>query len=406
MTTTTPHDSSSVAPPSTAKVNPVEWAKKNLFSDWLNSLLTIVVSVILVLVTVNILSWAFTVAQWEVIPNNLGLFMSGLYRPELYWRIWCMLALVVGLGGFTWGVLGRDQPTLFGRNVLIGFAVVCAAFVIIPLTRPNSPTLLGLAVLTAAAAWGGRQLSRKFNAVGQWLPVVWFVSYFIVLWLLGGGLGLQPVRTDRWGGLVLTLLMAVTGISLCFPIGVTLALGRRSDLPVVKWLSIAYIELIRGVPLISIIFMGQVMIPMFLPEGVRPDRILRAVIALTLFSSAYLAENVRAGLQSVPRGQSEAAVSLGLNKPLSLIFIVLPQALKTAIPAIVGQFISLFQDTTLLATLGLLELLGIGQSVLANPNYIGRYAEVYLFAGVVYWFFCYAMSLASRRIEEQLNKGH
>jgi general L-amino acid transport system permease protein len=145
---------------------------------------------------------------------------------------------------------------------------------------------------------------------------------------------------------------------------------------------------------------------MFLPEGARPDRILRAVIALTLFSSAYLAENVRAGLQSVPRGQTEAAVSLGLNKPLTLAFIVLPQALKTAIPAIVGQFISLFQDTTLLATLGLLELLGISQSILANPNYIGRYAEVYLFIGVIYWFFCYAMSLGSRRIERQLSTGH
>ncbi|MGB3492011.1 MAG: amino acid ABC transporter permease [Elainellaceae cyanobacterium] len=405
MTTTTPHDSP-VAPPTPIKVNPVDWAKKNLFSDWLNSLLTIVVAIIVVTAAINGFTWATTVAQWEVVPNNFGLFMSGLYPSELYWRIWCMLALVVGLGGFSWGVLGRNESSIFGRNVVIALAVICAAFIVIPLTRPNSPILLALTALTAATAWGGQQLARKYGGISQWLSVIWFASYFIVLWLLGGGLGLEAVRTDRWGGLTLTLLMAVTGISLCFPIGVALALGRRSDLPVVKWLSITYIELVRGVPLISIIFMGQVMIPMFLPEGVRPDRILRAVIALTLFSSAYLAENVRAGLQSVPRGQSEAAVSLGLNKPLALIFIVLPQALKTAIPAIVGQFISLFQDTTLLATLGLLELLGIGQSVLANPNYIGRYAEVYLFAGVIYWFFCYSMSLASRQIEKQLNTGH
>lgn len=404
MTTTTPHDAA-IAPPSAARISPVEWFRKNLFNSWFNSILTIVVTAILLFAVVNLVSWATTVAQWSVIPNNLGLYMTGLYPAELYWRIWFIVGMMVALGGFSWGVLGRNAPTLFGRNVLIGFGILCAAFIIIPLTRPSSPILLSLVVLTAAAAWGGQQIGRKLPGLGQWLAVFWFASYFIALWFLGGGFGLEVVRTDRWGGVVLTLLMAITGIALCFPAGIALALGRRSDLPIVRWLSIAYIELVRGVPLISIIFMGQVMIPMFLPEGVRPDRVLRAVIALTLFSSAYLAENVRAGLQSVPRGQSEAAMSLGLNKPLTLAFIILPQALKTAIPAIVGQFISLFQDTTLLATLGLLELLGIGQSVLANPNYIGRYAEVYLFAGVIYWFFCYSMSLASRRIEKQLNTG-
>lgn len=200
-------------------------------------------------------------------------------------------------------------------------------------------------------------------------------------------------------------MLAISGIALCFPIGVVLALGRRSDLPVVKGLSIAYIELIRGVPLIAILFMGQVMIPLFLPEGVRPNSIVRAIVGLTIFSAAYLAENVRAGLQAVPRGQSEAAASLGLNKPLTLGLIVLPQALKTAIPAIVGQFISLFQDTTLLGIVGLVELLGISNSILANPTYLGRYSEVYLFIALIYWFFCYAMSLGSRRVEKALHTG-
>jgi general L-amino acid transport system permease protein len=242
--------------------------------------------------------------------------------------------------------------------------------------------------------------------MGKWISLLWFLVYFVSLWLIGGGLGLAGVPTNDWGGLVLTLLMAISGIALCFPLGVLLALGRRSNLPVVKWLSVAYIELIRGVPLIAILFMGQVMIPLFLPEGMRPDRILRAIIGLTLFSAAYLAENVRAGLQAVPRGQQEAAASLGLNTPLTLSLIVLPQALKVAIPAIVGQFISLFQDTTLLSIVGLAELLGISRSVLANPTYLGRYAEVYLFIGVLYWFFCYALSLGSRKIEEELNTGH
>ena len=213
----------------------------------------------------------------------------------------------------------------------------------------------------------------------------------------------RPIGTINWGGLTLTLFLAITGIVLCFPIGVLMALGRRSNLPIIKGLSIAYIELIRGVPLISILFMGQVMIPLFLPEGVRPDNIVRAIVGLTLFSSAYLAENVRAGLQAIPRGQSEAAASLGLNNPLTLSLIVLPQALKTAIPAIVGQFISLFQDTTLLGIVGLVELLGISNSILANPEYLGDYSEAYLFIAMLYWFFCYAMSLGSRRIEQALN---
>jgi general L-amino acid transport system permease protein len=336
----------------------------------------------------------------------MGLYMTGLYPSEQYWRIWILLGIVCALAGLSWGVLARNLSALFSRNVLIGFAIVCAGFVLFPPTRPSSPKLLLMVAIVAATAWAGRAIGRQKPGFGKWISLLWFISYFIAIWLIGGGLGLESVSTNDWGGMVLTLLMAVSGIALCFPLGIILALGRRSSLPVVKWLSIAYIELIRGVPLIAILFMGQVMIPLFLPEGMRPDRVLRAIIGLTLFSAAYLAENVRAGLQAVPRGQQEAAASLGLNTPLTLSLIVLPQALKTAIPAIVGQFISLFQDTTLLSIVGLAELLGISRSVLANPNYLGRYAEVYLFIGVIYWFFCYAMSLGSRKIEEKLNTGH
>ncbi|MEM7772084.1 MAG: amino acid ABC transporter permease [Cyanobacteria bacterium P01_A01_bin.37] len=402
---TTAPQASPQAPPKVIPLEPLEWLRKNLFSNWFNSLLTVVVAVILYLVINGLWTWAFTTAQWEVIPNNLGLFMTGLYPREIYWRIWTILGMIVALAGLTWGILGRNLANLFGMKTLIGLAAICAAFVLFPLTRSSSPLLIGMVLFNVAAAWIGQQTARRFPSVGQWISIAWFISYFVVLWLIGGGLGLEAVRTDKWGGLVLTLLMAVTGIALCFPIGVALALGRRSELPVVRLLSVAYIELVRGIPLIVILFMGQVMIPLFLPEGARPDRIIRAVIALTMFSSAYLAENVRAGLQAVPTGQSEASVSLGLNKPLTLIFIILPQALKTAIPAIVGQFISLFQDTTLLATLGLIELLGIANTALANPKYLGRYAEVYLFVGVIYWFFCYALSLGSRQVEKQLNTG-
>jgi general L-amino acid transport system permease protein len=393
------------SPPPIAQVGPVAWLRKHLLNTWYNALLTVILGVILLAVAWGLLTWIFKVAQWAVIPNNLALFMAGLYPNDQYWRVWAMLGVIVTMAGLTWGVLGRNLAPLFSRNILIGLGVICAGSIIWPLTRPNSPILIGLVIWTCGMALAGQWLGRHYKGVGKWLSLGWFITYFINLWLLGGGLMLESVGTSDWGGLTLTLLLAISGIALCFPIGLLMALGRRSDLPVVKGLSIAYIELIRGVPLISILFMGQVMIPLFLPEGMRPDRILRAIIGLTIFSSAYLAENVRAGLQAIPRGQFEAAASLGLNKPLTLSLIVLPQALKIAIPAIVGQFISLFQDTTLLGVVGLVELLGISNSILANPSYLGRYAEVYLFIAVLYWFFCYAMSLGSRRIEQALHTG-
>ncbi|MBD2111603.1 MULTISPECIES: amino acid ABC transporter permease [Cyanophyceae] len=405
MTSVTP-DSLSSAPPEILALGPVAWAKKNLFSDWFNSLLTVVIVGILGWGIFRLASWALTVAQWQVIPNNFGLFMTGTFPSGLYARIWALLAVVCGLAGLSWGVLGRNVSILFSRSVLIGLGLVCAFIVLFPPTRPSSLKLLPMVALVAIAAAGGRQVGRKFPGIGKWVSLAWFLSYFVALWLIGGGLGLTPVSTNDWGGLVLTLFTAVSGIVLCFPLGLLLALGRRSALPVVRLLSTVYIELVRGVPLVAFLFMGQVMIPLFLPIGSRPDRILRAVIALALFSAAYLAENVRAGLQAVPRGQREAAMSLGLNTPTTLGLIILPQALKIAIPAIVGQFISLFQDTTLLSIVGLAELLGIGKSILANPAYLGRYAEVYLFLAVIYWFFCYAMSLASRKIEEKLNTEH
>ncbi|QQE63594.1 amino acid ABC transporter permease [Leptolyngbya sp. BL0902] len=405
MTPVTPNSLAS-APPAVIALGPVAWAKKNLFSDWFNSVLTVVIVTIFGLGLFRLTNWAFTTAQWEVIPRNFHLFMVGTFPARFYARIWALFALICGLAGLSWGVLGRNVSTLFSRNVLIGLGGVCAFIVLFPPTRPSALILLPLVALVAGMAAVGRQVSRKVPGMGQWISLSWFLSYFVGLWLIGGGLGLTPVSTNDWGGLLLTLFTAVSGIALCFPLGLLLALGRRSHLPLVRWLSTAYIELVRGVPLVAFLFMGQVMIPLFLPVGARPDRVLRAIIALALFSAAYLAENVRAGLQAVPRGQQEAAMSLGLNTPLTLSLIILPQALKIAIPAIVGQFISLFQDTTLLAVVGLAELLGTGRSVLANPAFLGRFAEVYLFLGVIYWFFCYAMSLGSRKIEEKLNTDH
>jgi general L-amino acid transport system permease protein len=247
----------------------------------------------------------------------------------------------------------------------------------------------------------------------RWLLLVgWLASPFIILFLLRGFAGsttLPRIETGLWGGLMLTILLAVTGIVASFPLGVLLALGRRSRLPVVKGFCVAYIEIIRGVPLISVLFMAMIMLPLFLPQNVRVDALIRVMVAITLFSAAYLAENVRGGLQSIPNGQVEAARALGLNVFQSTLLIVLPQALRAVIPAIVGQFISLFKDTSLVFIVGLIDLLGIADAVIHQPEWLtvtgGVQREVLLFAAFIYWVFCFTMSRVSRRIETNLGVG-
>jgi general L-amino acid transport system permease protein len=216
---------------------------------------------------------------------------------------------------------------------------------------------------------------------------------------------MPTVSTTLWGGLLLTFMLAIVGIALSFPFGVLLALGRRSTMPAVRVLSTAYIEVVRGVPLVTILFLGAIMLPLFLPAEIRIDQVVRAMIAITLFSAAYVAENVRGGLQAIPSGQVEAAHALGLNTVQLNLFIVLPQALRAVIPANVGLFISLLKDTTLVSIIGLLELLGIGRAVLAQPQWFGAQLEVYAFVATVFFVLCYTMSQASYRLEAALGVG-
>ncbi|HEY9295507.1 MAG TPA: amino acid ABC transporter permease [Phormidium sp.] len=341
------------SPPLKIKSRTLNWLLKNLFNTWYNSLLTVLCVCVIFIFGKNFLFWAFTQAQWTVVTTNLRLFLVGRYPADLIWRIWIILGIIIALFILTWGVL----------------------------TKPF------------------------LSQITSWLPLLWTLSFPIIMWLIAGGFGLTPVSSDLWTGLLLTLLLATVSIALSFPLGILLALGRQSDLPIVRIFSIIYIELIRGLPLIGILFMAQVMLPLFLPSDLRLDRVVRAIAGLTLFSAAYMAENVRGGLQAIPRGQKEAAKALGLNPVLITSLIVLPQALKVAIPSIVGQFIGLFKDTSLLSIFALLELTGIARSILAQPEFLGKYAEVYLFVGVIYWVFCYSMSLASRRLEKQLGVG-
>lgn len=404
MTTTFPPSSS--APPTIATLGPIAWARKNLFNSWFNSLLTLLILGLLGRTAIGFIQWATTAAKWDVIPANFPLYFVGRFPRDQYWRLWLLVGLLAALLGFTWGILARNVPRLFPRNVLLAIGIVAAAIVLfLPTPLPFRLLWLGIFGLLLACAWVGRGLGQARPAMGQWLTLGWFLAIPVGFDLMAGWFGLQRVPTNTWGGLMLTLFIAIFSILLCFPLGVLLALGRQSSLPIIRWLSVIYIEFIRGIPLIAILFIGQNMIPLFLPQGIRPDSVFRAITGLTLFSAAYLAENVRGGLQSVPRGQIEASNALGLNPLLTTGLIVLPQALKVSIPAIVGQFISLFQDTTLLSIVAVVELLGISRSILSNPQFIGRYWEVYLFIGFIYWIFCYSMSWASRRLEEQLNTG-
>ncbi len=380
--------------------SPLIWLRKNLFSTWYNGILTILFFWLVSIGILRLVDWSLTSADWLVIASNFRLFFAGLYPLKYLWRVWATFALIVVLGGFSWGLLAEPTVVFFNKKVLIllglislglglttfwlgiGFSLVCWG-------------LIGLLLLTAVL---GRSLSRQFSQLTNWLPLIWLVVFFLDLWLLTG---IKSVRLDNLSGLILTILVAVISIMLCFPFGVMLALGRQSKLPVIHWLSVVYIEVIRGIPLIGTLFIAQVMLPLILPPDIRPDRVIRAIAGMTIYSSAYLAENVRGGLQAVSIGQVEAAKALGLNSFYTLIFIVLPQALRAVIPSIVGQFISLFKDTSLLAIVGLVDLLGMAQKILNNPKFLGRYGEVYLFVAFIYWICCYSMSLASRRLENK-----
>ena len=376
----------------------MNWLRKNLFNTWYNSILTVVSLGIIFFIAQGLLTWVFTQAQWAVIKVNWRLFFVGRFSQTQYWRIWVVLAIAITLTSVTWGVFtGKQRWTL--STVAITALIISISLAVLPPDFNSRLWLLLNAVLLVIGIWLGGKFG-KF--IGSWLALAWMISFPIILWLIGGGFGLRSVSSNLWNGLLLTLLMAAVSIALSFPIGVLLALGRTSSLPIVRMFSILYIEIIRGMPLIGILFLAQVMLPLILPPDVRLDRVLRGIAGLVLFSAAYMAENVRGGLQAIPRGQVEAAKALGLNTPLTVMLIILPQALRAVIPAIVGQFIGLFKDTSLLSLVGLIELTGIARSILAQPQFLGRYAEVYLFIGALYWLFCYSMSHASRKLEKQL----
>ena len=388
--------------------------RKELFATPLDGVVTVLLITGLAAAGSRLLHWALTQADWAVIQANSTLFAVGRYPIEQQWRLWLLGALLAAAAGLSWGVLRGlalpDRPTtaLWPRHDRL------AASLLVRLAA-WAPAALGLTLTIQSRWWGltgllllvrwlaGRYGSRLGKTAPLVLPMVWPLLYLVGMVLIGGGLGLVAVGANEWGGLLLTLVQASFAILLSAPLGVLLALGRRSSLPLLRWGSVVYIEFIRGAPLITLLFLGQNILGFLLPGGMAPDRIWRAAWILTFFSAAYLAEAVRSGLAAVPRGQLEAARSLGLSLPQALAKVVLPQALRIALPATVGQFISLLQDTTLLSLIGLLDLLGTARSVMANPLFLGKSAEVYLTLAVLFWCCCAALGLGSRALERRLN---
>jgi len=390
-------------PPSSP--GPIKWLKKNLFSTWYNALLTFVAAAFVYFILKGVLTWVFVTANWAPVTNSLKLFTVGQYPNEELWRVGAILLMVSFLMGVSWGVWGGTI-----RTFALALAVALGIIALFPIGLERMGWTLRLWFLANPILTGlGYLIGRAPVVKGRWVLIGWLISFVLTILLLRGFQGnetIPVVGTGLWGGLLLTFLLALIGIVASFPIGVLLALGRQSSLPVVKIFCTLFIELVRGVPLVTILFMFSIILPLFLPEGVRIDRVLRAMMAMTFFAAAYMAENVRGGLQAIPRGQYEAAEAVGLNAFQTMLLIVLPQALRAVIPTIVGQFIALFMDTTLAIIVGLVELLAIGKSILnSNVDWLLLDSEVYIFIAAVFWVFTYSMSYASRRLETALGVG-
>jgi len=347
-------------------VGVLAWLRNNLFSNWFNTLLTLTAIYLVWLIIPPVLNWAFLDANWSgstradctgegacwvFIRTRFDQFMYGFYPEALRWRVDLTLALAI-LGAAPLFVRWMPRKIIYGAGFLLLYPLIAYAL------------------------------------------------------LHGGFFDMEVVRSSRWGGLMLTLLIAAVGISGALPLGIMLALGRRSDMPAIRVLCVTFIEFWRGVPLITVLFMSSVMLPLFLPEGMNFDKLIRALIGVILFQSAYVAEVVRGGLQAIPKGQYEAAAAMGLGYWRMMGLVILPQALKLVIPGIVNTFIALFKDTSLVIIIGLFDLLNSIKQATTDPAWLGMATEGYVFAALVFWIFCFGMSRYSMRIERKLDTGH
>lgn len=352
-------------PPPRMEIGALAWLRQNLFSSFFSSLITVLLSALVLWSAWKLLGWALLTADfrgsslkectsegacWAVVTDRFKQYWFGFFYPaDAYWR------------------------------PILAFVLLAPAL---------APWLFEI-----------KRFGRPLKAFSLAYP-------FVAFYLMHGGLALSVVGTDLWGGFALTVIIGLTGILASLPIGILLALGRQSELPVIRLCSVLFIEFIRGVPLITLLFVASFLLPLFLPEGMNFDKLVRVLIMVTLFSAAYMAEVVRGGLQAIPNGQIEAARALGLGYWQTMFQVVLPQALKIVIPGIVNTFIGLFKDTSLVAIVGLYDLLGLTQTILKDVAWIGAFVESFLFIGLIYWVCCFSMSRYSQSLEQRLDTGH
>ena len=419
-----PASSTPMRPPR-SEIGVLGWLRHNLFSTWGNTVLTIIGLYIVWKLLDGIVSWGIihavwtgddgkacqvegSGACWAFIRAKFSQFVYGRYPEEERWRVDLVYAMALA------GLVPLMVPRVPGKVWSVSYT-----FVIFPvvafwlLTGSASIAQSGpldvvgfvLAALGIAFLLFGRTSLRLTAAV-----CLIVAAPLVARWLFStsGLLRLPQVPTELWGGLLVTLVVASVGITGSFPVGIALALGRRSRMPFVRWASVGFIEFVRGVPLITVLFMASVMLPLFLPTGFTVDKLLRALIGVALFAGAYMAETIRGGLQAIPRGQFEAAEALGLSYPKRMALIILPQALKLVIPGIVNSFVGLFKDTVLVLIIGLFDVLGIVQLNLTDAKWFANSTAMtgYVFAGFVFWMFCFGMSRYSQMIERRLATGH
>jgi len=384
---------------------PIKWMRDNLFSTSLNTIMTILSVALLYFFLDGIIRWVFTSADWRPVTQSPLLYVVGSYPRKELLRVGLGLSLVLFMLGVSWGKWGGLL-----RSISIVGAILFAVIALLPIEHRELTD--GMRVYMGAnviAIFLGYFLGRLEGIKPLFIGIGWLITPIVVVILFSGFEDVQfleKIISTSWGGLMVTFLLAVGGIVLSFPIGVMLALGRRSSLPVVKAVSVLFIETIRGVPLITILFMFSMIVSLFLPQETRLDRLLRALMAMIVFSSAYTAENVRGGLQAIPLGQIEAAKAVGMSGFQTMLLIVLPQAIRMVIPTLVGQFIALFKDTTLVVIIGITDLLGIGRAIVnSSPEFIQLQTEVYIFIALIYWVFSYLMSTASRQVEAAMGVG-
>lgn len=390
------------------------WIRRNLFRTWWDAVLTLVFGALSAWVIWNLVEFIFITGRWEIIEVNLKLLLVGQFPAESLWMVEGSLVaiafwLAAALGGkpkpveerLSWAQRIWDVIQRFGLIIGLGILLVVLA-------GPSESAPVALAVL--AAIIGGRLVNTARHRV-TWLKRVPTLLWHLVLLIAPIALislTLMQSELSLWGGFLINFYMAIIAIVLCFPLGVLLALGRKSTLPIVRLISTTYIELIRGAPLFVLLLLAGVALEFFIPSEVAPGSVFRAVTVFTLFTAAYLAEIVRGGLQSIPKGQLEAGKALGLSTVKITFLITLPQALRNVIPAQIGQFISLFKDTTLAgAALSIVELLKVSEAITKQDDFLGQgyIYEALAFVSLLFWVGSYVMSRESQRLEKRLGVG-